>query len=127
MEDTADNREKYIRFIAQEVKNDGKIPHFDQSAIDEIIREARRRSNRKGHLTLKLRDMGGLIRVAGDIAREEKAEITTAAHVIAAKKTARSIEDQVSAEIHPALAGIRDDGCRRHPLRARQRACGDRE
>jgi len=99
MEDTDDNRQKYIRFIAQEVKNDGKIPHFDQSAIDEIIREARRRSNRKGHLTLKLRDMGGLIRVAGDIAREEKAEITTAAHVIAAKKTARSIEDQVSAEI----------------------------
>ena len=99
MEDTDDNRQKYIRFIAQEVKNDGKIPHFDQSAIDEIIREARRRSNRKGHLTLKLRDMGGLIRVAGDIAREEKASITTAAHVIAAKTTARSIEDQVSAEM----------------------------
>ena len=33
-----------------------------------MIREARRRSIRKGHLTLKLRDMGGLIRVAGDLA-----------------------------------------------------------
>jgi Lon-like ATP-dependent protease len=99
MEDTPENRQKYIRFIAQEVKNDGKIPHFDQSAIDEIIREAQRRSNRKGHLTLKLRDMGGLIRVAGDIARQEGAEITTANHVISAKKTARSIEDQVSDEI----------------------------
>ncbi|MGA2919024.1 ATP-dependent protease LonB [Methanoregula sp.] len=99
MEDTPENRQKYIRFIAQEVKNDGKIPHFDQSAIDEIIREARRRSNRKGHLTLKLRDMGGLIRVAGDIARQENAAITTAAHVTTAKKTARSIEDQVSDEI----------------------------
>lgn len=99
MEDTPENRQKYVRFIAQEVKNDGKIPHFDQSGIDEIIREARRRSNRKGHLTLKLRDMGGLIRVAGDIARQENAAITTAAHVITAKKTARSIEDQVSDEI----------------------------
>src|SRR5512136_1892968 len=99
MEDTDENRQKYVRFIAQEVKNDGKIPHFDQSAIDEIIREARRRSNRKGHLTLKLRDMGGLIRVAGDIARQENAPITTAAHVTTAKKTARSIEDQVSDEI----------------------------
>ena len=98
MEDTPENREKYIRFIAQEVKNDGKIPHFDQSAIDEIIREARRRSNRKGHLTLKLRDMGGLIRVAGDIARQEGADLATAAHVITAKLTARSIEDQVSDE-----------------------------
>ncbi|OPY38576.1 MAG: Archaeal Lon protease [Methanoregula sp. PtaU1.Bin051] len=99
MEDTPENRQKYIRFIAQEVKNDGKIPHFDPTAIDEVIREARRRSNRKGHLTLKLRDMGGLIRVAGDIARQEGAQLTTAAHVIAAKKTARSIEDQVSDEI----------------------------
>jgi Lon-like ATP-dependent protease len=34
MEDNEVNRKKYIRFIAQEVKNDGKIPHFDQSAID---------------------------------------------------------------------------------------------
>ena len=48
MEDNEDNRRKYIRFIAQEVKNDGKIPHFDQSAIDEILREAKRRSNREG-------------------------------------------------------------------------------
>ena len=99
MEDNEDNRRKYIRFIAQEVKNDAKIPHFDQSAIDEIIREAKRRSNRKGHLTLKLRDMGGLIRVAGDIARQENAVLTTSVHVITAKKTARSIEDQVSDEI----------------------------
>jgi ATP-dependent Lon protease len=98
MPDTPENREKYVRFIAQEIKNDGKIPHFDKSAIEEIIREARRRSSRKGHLTLKLRDMGGLIRVAGDLARQEGAEITTAEHVIAGKSTARSIEDQVSDE-----------------------------
>jgi Lon-like ATP-dependent protease len=98
MPDTPDNREKFIRFIAQEIKNDGKIPHFDKGAMEEILREAKRRSNRKGHLTLKLRDMGGLIRVAGDLARQEGVEVTTADHVIAAKKTARSIEDQVSDE-----------------------------
>lgn len=98
MPDTPENREKFIRFIAQEVKNDGKIPHFNKGAMEEIIREARRRSNRKGHLTLKLRDIGGLIRVAGDLARQDGSEVTTADHVIAAKKTARSIEDQVSDE-----------------------------
>ncbi|MCC7468614.1 MAG: ATP-dependent protease LonB [Burkholderiaceae bacterium] len=98
MPDTPENREKFIRFIAQEIKNDGKIPHFDKGAMEEILREARRRSNRKGHLTLKLRDLGGLIRVAGDLARQEGVEVTTADHVIAAKKTARSIEDQVSDE-----------------------------
>ena len=98
MEDTPENRKKFLRFIAQEVKNDGKIPHFDRSAMLEVLREARRRSNRKGHLTLKLRDMGGLIRVAGDLARQEGADITTARHVIAAKSAARSIEDQISDE-----------------------------
>ena len=98
MEDTPENRRKFIRFIAQEVKNDGKIPHFDRSAMLEVLREARRRPNRKGPLTLKLRDGGGLIRVAGDLARQEGSEFTTAKHVIAAKKTARSIEDQISDE-----------------------------
>ncbi|MDI6719784.1 MAG: ATP-dependent protease LonB [Methanomicrobiales archaeon] len=96
MEDTPENRRKFIRFIAQEVKKDGRIPHFDRSAIEEMLREAHRRSNRKGHLTLKLRDMGGLIRVAGDLARQQGAQVTTAAHVIAAKTMARSIEEQIS-------------------------------
>ncbi len=100
MEDTPpENRKKFLRFIAQEVKNDGKIPpHFDRAAMLEVLREARRRSNRKGHLTLKLRDMGGLIRVAGDLARQEGAEFTTAKHVLAAKSASRSIEDQISDE-----------------------------
>ncbi|MDD1674938.1 MAG: ATP-dependent protease LonB [Methanomicrobiales archaeon] len=96
MEDTPENRQKFIRFIAQEVKKDGRIPHFDRGAIEELLREAHRRSNRKGHLSLKLRDIGGLIRVAGDLARQQGAQITTAAHVIAAKGMARSIEEQIS-------------------------------
>jgi len=98
MEDTPENRRKFVRFIAQEVQKDGKIPHFDRSAIEEVIREGRRRSNRKGHLTLKLRDIGGLIRVAGDLARQEGAKVTTAANVVKAKETARSIEQQISDE-----------------------------
>jgi len=105
MLDTPENRVKFVRFIAQEVKNDGKIPHFDRSAIEEVIREGQRRSNRKGHLTLKLRDMGGLIRVAGDIARQEGADTTTAEHVLKAKQSARSIEQQVSDEY---ITRIRD-------------------
>lgn len=98
MVDNAENRSKFVRFIAQEIKNDGKIPHFTREAIEEMIREARRRSNRKGYLTLKLRDMGGLIRVAGDLARQEGSEVTTADHVLAAKGMARSIEGQFSDE-----------------------------
>lgn len=98
MDDTPENRRKFVRFIAQEVKKDGKIPHFDRAAIGELIREGRRRSNRKGHISLKLRDIGGLIRVAGDLARQEGAAITTAAQVVRAKESARSIEEQISDE-----------------------------
>jgi Lon-like ATP-dependent protease len=96
MEDNADNRKYLVRFVAQEVKRDGRIPDFDQSAVDEVIQEARRRAGRKGHLTLKLRDLGGLVRVAGDIAHAEGTKITSAKHVLAAKKMARSIEQQLA-------------------------------
>lgn len=96
MEDTPENRQKLVRFVAQEVRRDGKIPHFDRSAVEEIIREARRRAGRKGHLTLKLRDLGGLVRVAGDIAHGENAPLTTAKHVLQAKNIARSVEQQLA-------------------------------
>ncbi|MDK2825120.1 Lon-like ATP-dependent protease [Methanolobus vulcani] len=96
MEDNAENRKTLVRFVAQEVMRDGHIPPFDQTAVDEVIREAQRRAGRKGHLTLKLRDLGGLIRVAGDIAQSEDAPVATAKHVLAAKKMARSIEQQLA-------------------------------
>ncbi|MDR3102368.1 MAG: ATP-dependent protease LonB [Methanocalculaceae archaeon] len=98
MDDTQDNRARLVRFIAQEVQNDGKIPHFDPSAVTEILREARRRSGRKGHLTLKLRGLGGLVRVAGDLARQAGDPATTMKHVVDAKQIARSVEDQISDE-----------------------------
>lgn len=96
MEDTPENRKKLVRFVAQEVVRDGHIPHFDEGAVEEVIREARRRAGRKGHLTLKLRDLGGLVRVAGDIAHSEGAPLTTSEHVLAAKRIARSIEQQLA-------------------------------
>ncbi|MHC1610840.1 MAG: ATP-dependent protease LonB [Candidatus Methanospirareceae archaeon] len=98
MEDTPENRKKLVRFVSQEVRKDKKIPHFDRSGVAEIIREARRRSGRKGHLTLILRDLGGLVRVAGDIARAEGARYTTGEHVIKAKAMAKSVEQQVADE-----------------------------
>ncbi|MEA1985218.1 MAG: ATP-dependent protease LonB [Euryarchaeota archaeon] len=96
MKDTHKNREHLVRFIAQEVMRDGRIPQFNRSAVEEIIREARRRAGRKGHLTLKLRDLGGLIRAAGDIAHAENASIVTSEHVLKSKQMARSIEQQLA-------------------------------
>jgi len=96
MDDTEDNRKKLIRFVAQEVTKDGKIPHFDKFAVAEIIHEAKRRAGRQGYLTLRLRELGGLVRVSGDIAHEEKAPVTTKDHVVKAKKIARSLEQQIA-------------------------------
>jgi len=96
IEDTPEMRRKYARFIAQEVEKDGRLPHFTRSAVEEIILEARRRGGRKEHLTLKLRDLGGLVRVSGDIARAEDREHTTREDVLRAKRRSRSIEQQLA-------------------------------
>jgi Lon-like ATP-dependent protease len=99
MDDTHESRKKLIRFVAQEVSKDRKISHFERAAVAEIIHEAQRRAGRRGQLSLRLRELGGLIRVAGDIAHEEKGNIVTQSHVLKAKKIARTLEQQVADRI----------------------------
>ena len=94
MEDTTENREKLVQVVALEVKNDGRIPHFGTDALDEIIMEAKRRSGKQNALTLKLRELGGLVRSAGDVAIENGADLVTAEHVLEAKRYARTLEQQ---------------------------------
>ena len=96
MDDTIENRKKLVQFVAQEVKNDGRIPQFKPDALDEIIIEAKRRAGKKDSLTLKLRDLGGLVRASGDVAIEEGAEFVTSEHVITAKKYSRTLEQQMA-------------------------------
>lgn len=96
MKDTEENRAKLVQFVAQEVKKDGRIPHFSKEAVAEIIHEAQRRAGKKDSLTLKLRDLGGLVRAAGDIAKGEKADHVTVDHVLNAKKLARTLEQQIA-------------------------------
>ncbi|MDR3074774.1 MAG: ATP-dependent protease LonB [Candidatus Methanoplasma sp.] len=96
MPDTDDNRHSIARFVAQEVRKDEKIPHFDKYAVGEIIKEAQRRAGRKGELTLRMRELGGLVRVSGDMAVERGADIVTIDDVLSAKGTARSLEQQIA-------------------------------
>lgn len=96
IDDTPQNRDKLVRFIAQEVTKDRKISHFTKDAVEEIMFEAKRRSDRKKKLTLVLRDLGGLVRAAGDIAKTKNAKLVTRKHVIEAKKLARTLEQQLS-------------------------------
>lgn len=95
MEDTPENRYKLAIFVAQEVKKDGKIPHFVKEAVDEIIEIAKEMAGKGGYLTLRLRELGGIVREAGDIAVREGAKYVLPEHVITARKKMRSIEEQV--------------------------------
>ncbi len=96
MPDTQENREKIAVFVAQEIDKDGKIPHFSRDAVEAIINEARKMANRKGHLTMRLRELGGLVRAAGDLAKEENKKLVEKVHVSKAKKFARTLEQQIA-------------------------------
>ena len=102
MPDSARNRRRLIRFIAQEVANEkvkksgNPIPHFDCSAIAVLLRESQRRAGRRGKLTLRLRELGGLVRVAGDLACEDGSEFVSAKHILRARDIAKPLEQQVA-------------------------------
>jgi len=96
IDDTPENRWKIAVFVSQEIKKDKKIPPFSKEAVEEIVEEARRRAGRKNHITLRLRDLGGLVRAAGDLAKEKGAKLVTKQHVNDAKLYARTLEQQIS-------------------------------
>lgn len=99
MPDNEANRAKMAQFVAQEIAMDGRIPPAAREAVVAIIQESRRRAREldgaEGALTLRLREMGGLIRSAGDIAVAEGSEVIDAAHVQRAIKVARTAEEQI--------------------------------
>jgi len=97
--DTPENEKKIAVFVAQEVAKDKKIPQFSKEAVEAIIEEAKKRANRKGHLTLRLRELGGLIRAAGDLAQEQKSKLVMRKHVHDAKNIARTLEQQLADQI----------------------------
>jgi len=96
MDDNEQNREKLVRFVAQEVVRDGRIPHFTRQAVDEIITEAKKMAGRKGKLTMNLRELGGLVRAAGDIAIEKNSKYVLPEHVVDAKKVFSPVEFQIA-------------------------------
>ena len=96
MDDNTQNRKKIAVFIAQEIKKDGKIPPFSSDAIKEIINESKIKSGKSNKLTLHLRDLGGLVRAAGDVAVEENSKVVEPHHIKKAKIYARTLEQQLA-------------------------------
>lgn len=99
MPDNDENRAKLAQFVAQEIKLDGKIPHATRNAVEILIEEARRRAEsideQKNSLTLRLRDLGGCLRMAGDMAVMDSSDLIMENHMSFAIKNALSIEDQI--------------------------------
>ena len=113
MPDTPVNRAKVAQFIAQEISIDGRIPHAARDAVLEIIAESKKRAKlldgKDNSLTLRLRELGGLIRAAGDIAFQEKTNIIEAKHIRDALKRSRTAEDQIRERYGSYYGGVSKD------------------
>jgi ATP-dependent Lon protease len=111
--ESEESRASYLQFMAQEVRMDGRIPHVDATGINALLKEAKKRALRydrkKKSLTLRLRDMGGLIRAAGDIAVFNEASLITAKHVEEAMVRSRSAEDQIKERFGHYQSGLRGE------------------
>ncbi len=95
MPDSSEHRENLVRFIAQEVEKDGKIPHFTHDAVEAIIQAAIALSGEIGKMTCRFRELGGLIRAAGDQAIMRQHPQVTEADVKIAQKLHASLEEKM--------------------------------
>jgi len=113
MPDTEANRMKLSQFVAQEITVDARIPHASREAIMLVIDEARKRAravdNKEKSLTLRLRELGGLIRAAGDVAVVEQAKLIEAKHIKEALRRSRPVEEQIKERYGSYMGGIASD------------------
>lgn len=113
MPDTVSNQVRLAQFCAQEIATDGRIRPATHDAILEVIKEARRRAEaidgRRSALTLRLRELGGLLRTAGDLATVSGSEFIESSHFKEALVRARSIEEQIRSAYGSLQGAMRKD------------------
>ncbi|MFP4546083.1 MAG: Lon-insertion domain-containing protein, partial [Methanomassiliicoccales archaeon] len=113
MDDNEFNRALYAQFIAQEISMDRKIPHASRSAIMALIKEGRRRARsidgKSNSLTLRLRELGGLIRSAGDMAVVEGDGVIEDRHIREAIRRSRTVEEQIADRYGSYMRGLSTD------------------
>ncbi len=107
-------RARIVQFVAQEIEMDGgRIPHASRAALEVIIDEARRRArvvdDVAGALTLRLRELGGLVRIAGDLAASQGSPLIEPEHVRAARSRAMSAEEQIKQRWGSYRRGLHSD------------------
>ena len=87
----------FVRFMAQTVEEDGKIPHLTVKAVERVLEVAEemalRFDDKRDALTLRLRELGGLIRIAGDLAVRDGSDFVLQGHVQQAEVLSRGIDE----------------------------------
>lgn len=113
MKYTRENRGKLVQFAAQEVSLDKRIPHANQGALRALIAEAKRRAETldgmKNSLTLRLRELGGLLRTAGDLAVRDKSRYIKEEHIKEAIEHAKTAEEQIKDKYGSLYKGLARD------------------
>ncbi|TRO45620.1 hypothetical protein E2P30_01270, partial [Candidatus Bathyarchaeota archaeon] len=95
MQNTVENRRKYVQFIAQEVSRFRLVP-FTREACEEIVNEGRRRSNKKNSLSTKFRPMISMIKTAATLAMNEGLKQVEKRHVVEAiEHHCKTIQKQI--------------------------------
>ena len=84
-----------VHFIAQTIEEDGRIPHLTTAAIESVIKVAEEMASRldgqRTAFTLRLRELGGLVRIAGDIAVQDSEDLVLPEHILKAETLSRGI------------------------------------
>ncbi|MFX0106833.1 MAG: ATP-binding protein [Candidatus Hodarchaeota archaeon] len=97
MKKTNQNAKGIVRFIAQTIQQDGRIPHLDSAAVGRVLISAEQRAQKldgvRNAFTLRLRELGGLVRIAGDLAVQDGCEIVHEDHVNRAEILGRGISE----------------------------------
>jgi len=128
MPNTEENVNKLAHFFSQEVLLDTKIPHGTKAAVEELVKEAEKRAlevdNARNSLTLRLRDLGGVIRLAGDLAKMGGAELIDAKHIREAIKNSRSVEQQLVDKYGSVWKGKTKDDASSHLISEEKKATG---
>jgi ATP-dependent Lon protease len=92
---------------------DKRIPPATRDTVKAVIEEARRRATRidkvENALTLRLRELGGLIRTAGDIAFAKDSKLILPEHVELALKRSKTIEEQIKEKYGSYQRGVASD------------------
>lgn len=110
MPDTEENRDRLARFVAQEVAKDGKIPHFTFGAVSRIIEEGRRRAGDRGRISLRLRELGGLVRASGDVAVSLGSRLVEPEHVEKAREIGELFHSKMVEQLALKTTGSPSDG-----------------